>query len=348
MLRHIYQSKIPIMPDMHSTSKIGITTTVPLEIILAAGYTPVDLNNLFMSRDSLHLVHQAETQGFPRNLCAWIKGIYSVALQEGISQMVAVTQGDCSNTQALIEMLSLEGVRVFPFAYPYDRDEELLRLQMERFLKSLGCSWEKAHAMKERLDVIRRKVHRIDRMTWDEGVVTGFENHSYQVSCSDMQGDPDSFEAQIDRFMDELCTRERMPEKVRLGFIGVPPIFTDLYPLIESLEGRIVFNEVQRQFSMPGCGQGEDLVEQYRRYTYPYDVFARIADIREQLTVRRIDGLIHYVQSFCFHRLEDLIVRKSIRLPVLTLEGDNPGRIDARTRIRIESFLQVLKERKGV
>ncbi|MEW6382222.1 MAG: 2-hydroxyacyl-CoA dehydratase family protein [bacterium] len=327
--------------------KIGITTTVPLEIILAAGYAPVDLNNLFMSRDSLHLVHQAEIQGFPRNLCAWIKGIYSVALQEGISQMVAVTQGDCSNTQALIEMLSLEGVRVIPFAYPYDRDEELLRLQMERFLKSLGCSWESALAMKERLDAIRLKVHRIDRMTWDEGVVSGFENHYYQVSCSDMQGDPESFEAQVDQFLDEICTRERMPEKIRLGFIGVPPIFTDLYSLVESLEGRIVFNEVQRQFSMPACGQGEDLVEQYRRYTYPYDVFARIADIREQLAVRRIDGLIHYVQSFCFHRLEDLIVRKSINLPVLTLEGDNPGRIDARTRIRIESFLQVLKERKG-
>jgi len=329
--------------------KIGITTTVPLEIILAAGFVPLDLNNLFISHNnSLHLVHEAEIQGFPRTLCAWIKGIYSAARREKISQIVAVTQGDCSNTQALIEMLSLEGIRIVPFAYPYDRDRELLRLQMERLRQALGCSWEEAMAMKERLDTIRRKVHQIDRLSWADGggVVSGFENHYYQVSCSDMQADPEKFEAKVDQFLAELSTRSRMEEKVRLGFIGVPPIFTDLYPLIESLEGRVVFNEVQRQFSMPGCGQGEDLVEQYLRYTYPYDIFARIADIKEQIAVRRIDGLIHYVQSFCFHRLEDLIVRKSIHMPILTLEGDNPGQIDARTRIRIESFLQVLKERK--
>jgi benzoyl-CoA reductase/2-hydroxyglutaryl-CoA dehydratase subunit BcrC/BadD/HgdB len=371
--------------------KIGITTTVPLEIILAGGCTPVDLNNLFMSRDALQLVHQAEIQGFPRNLCAWIKGLYSVALQEGISQMVAVTQGDCSNTQALIEMLSLEGVRIIPFAYPYDRDEELLKIQMERILRAFNCSWKEALAMKERLDKIRKKVHIIDRMTWDDGVVTGFENHYYQVCCSDMQGDVEAFESAIDQFMNELSARKKIEEKVRLGFVGVPPIFTDLYSQIESQGGRIVFNEVQRQFSMPvsmtassACGQGENpgdvyqgknmvehryqeenpadrhqeeslvdryqgesLVEQYRNYTYPYDVFARITDIREQIRVRRIDGLIHYVQSFCFHRLEDLIIRKSISsLPILTLEGDNPGKLDARTRIRLESFVQLLKERK--
>jgi len=27
---------------------IGITTTVPIEILMAAGYKPVDLNNLFI------------------------------------------------------------------------------------------------------------------------------------------------------------------------------------------------------------------------------------------------------------------------------------------------------------
>ena len=28
--------------------KIGITTTVPIEVLLAAGYQPVDLNNVFI------------------------------------------------------------------------------------------------------------------------------------------------------------------------------------------------------------------------------------------------------------------------------------------------------------
>ncbi len=28
---------------------VGITTTIPIECLIAAGYTPVDLNNLFIS-----------------------------------------------------------------------------------------------------------------------------------------------------------------------------------------------------------------------------------------------------------------------------------------------------------
>lgn len=325
--------------------KIGITTTVPIEIVLAGGCIPIDLNNLFLSQDSLRLVHQAEIQGFPRNFCAWIKGIYAVTLQEKISHIIAVTQGDCSNTQALMETLSIEGVKTIPFAYPYDRDKDLLKLQMERLLRVFNCSFQRAMAIKERLDKIRKKVHTIDQLTWNEGLVTGFENHFFQISCSDMQGDPEKFEMRVDKFLEEISLRAPLQNRIRLGYIGVPPIFTDLYSFIESQEARVVFNEVQRQFAMPECGQGEDLVKQYLKYTYPYDVFARITDIKEQIRIRQIDGVIHYVQSFCFHRLEDLIIRKALSIPILTLEGENPGKLDARTKIRLESFLQMLNGR---
>ncbi len=325
--------------------KIGITTTVPIEIVLAGGCIPIDLNNLFLSQDSLRLVHQAEIQGFPRNFCAWIKGIYAVTLQEKISHIIAVTQGDCSNTQALMETLSIEGVKTIPFAYPYDRDKDLLKLQMERLLKAFNCSFQKAMDTKGRLDKIRQKVHTIDQLTWNEGLVTGFENHFFQISCSDMQGDPEKFEMRVDKFLEEISLRAPLQNRIRLGYIGVPPIFTDLYSFIESQGARVVFNEVQRQFAMPECGQGEDLVKQYLKYTYPYDVFARITDIKKQIRIRQIDGVIHYVQSFCFHRLEDLIIRKALSIPILTLEGENPGKLDARTKIRLESFLQMLNGR---
>ncbi len=47
---------------------IGITTTVPTEVLLAAGYQPVDLNNLFISDpDPERLVDIAEPAGFPIN-----------------------------------------------------------------------------------------------------------------------------------------------------------------------------------------------------------------------------------------------------------------------------------------
>jgi hypothetical protein len=32
-----------------SGTKVGLTTTIPVEVLLAAGVTPVDLNNLFIS-----------------------------------------------------------------------------------------------------------------------------------------------------------------------------------------------------------------------------------------------------------------------------------------------------------
>ena len=34
---------------MMGMAKIGITTTVPIEVIYAAGHVPVDLNNVFVS-----------------------------------------------------------------------------------------------------------------------------------------------------------------------------------------------------------------------------------------------------------------------------------------------------------
>ena len=60
--------------------KIGFTTSIPVEVIYAAGKVPVDLNNLFISsKDASHHIDNAECDGFPRNMCSWIKGIYTAA-----------------------------------------------------------------------------------------------------------------------------------------------------------------------------------------------------------------------------------------------------------------------------
>jgi benzoyl-CoA reductase/2-hydroxyglutaryl-CoA dehydratase subunit BcrC/BadD/HgdB len=59
-----------------------------------------------------------------------------------------------------------------------------------------------------------------------------------------------------------------------------------------------------------------------------------------------VHGVIHYVQSFCFRQIEDLIVRHELPVPVLTVEGDKPGRVDARTRIRLDAFVEMLAQRR--
>jgi len=45
---------------------IGFTTSVPVEVIFAAGYRPVDLNNVFITDDNPgKLIEVAENAGFP-------------------------------------------------------------------------------------------------------------------------------------------------------------------------------------------------------------------------------------------------------------------------------------------
>jgi benzoyl-CoA reductase/2-hydroxyglutaryl-CoA dehydratase subunit BcrC/BadD/HgdB len=129
-------------------------------------------------------------------------------------------------------------------------------------------------------------------------------------------------------------------EGVRLGYIGVPPIIGDLFPRIEGLGGRTVFFEVQRQFAM--VSGSDDWIQRYLDYTYPYDIASRIRDIKEQTRVRRIEGIVHYVQSFCHRQIDDMIFRHELDLPILTIEGNLPGPMDERTQLRLEAFLDVL------
>lgn len=325
---------------------IGITATVPVEILFAAGRKPVDLNNVFIThREPDELVSRAEAAGFSHSLCSWIKGIYSAVLEFGIRDVIAVTGGDCSNTVALGEVLAGKGINVIHFEYPLSRDRAFLREQMDHLVKRLSTSWSEVGKAKSRLDRIRRKLDALDRLTYREGKVTGFENHWFLVSSSDFGGDADGFERKLDMFMEEAGGRPSMGQPVRLGYLGVPPIFNGFYELIESLGARVVFNEVQRQFSMP-CGR-EDILDQYLMYTYPYGAAARLADIETAIKERRLDGLIHYTQTFCYRQIYDLILRTALKVPLLTLEGDRPGRVDGRTGLRIETFIHMLMERKG-
>jgi len=325
-------------------NRTGFTTTIPLEILLAAGRIPVDLNNLFITGGrSLELIEAAEAQGFPRNICGWIKGIYGAVIESGIRELVAVTEGDCSNTRALMEVLSLHGITTVPFAYPHDRNPRALQEEIEKMMAHFGVGWDEVNRAGESLENVRKKISEIDRLTWEDGLVSGEENHYFQVASSDMNGSPETFEAEVDRFLHEISCRSPYQDSIRLAYVGVPPIIDDLYPFLESHGARVVFNETQRQFSMPyGI---RDLVERYRAYTYPYDIFFRLADIKQEIEKRRVDGVIHYVQSFCFRQIEDMVVRQQLSLPILTLEGDKPGSLDARTKIRIESFLELLGER---
>ena len=84
------------------------------------------------------------------------------------------------------------------------------------------------------------------------------------------------------------------------------------------------------------------LAEQYSAYTYPYDVFYRASRLAAELARRGARGVVHYVQSFCYRQIQDRLLRERLPLPVLTLECDRPGELDAGARTRVEAFLEAL------
>jgi len=321
---------------------VGITTTIPIEIVFAAGYIPIDLNNIFICGNNPNkMVEDAESAGLPRNICAWIKGIYSVVKKYDIRRIISVIQGDCSNNEALMEIFLSEGVEVFPFAYPHNRtDKQFLHDQLIRLAGALGVGYEKAEEMKKRLDEVRSIVHEIDRLTWRENIVTGEENHIWTVSTSDLTGDVVDFRERAKKFIHQALCRDSVDYDIRIGIVGIPPICEDLYQFLSSQGAHVVFNEIQRQFAMPY--HTEILVDQYSQYTYPYDIFSRIDDIQHAIKQRRISGIIHYVQSFCHRHIHDKIIRKHIQLPILTLDCDRPGPLDGAMKTRIEAFLEMI------
>ena len=321
--------------------RVGITSTVPVEVLLAAGAVPVDLNNLFITHPRREeFITRAEQDGFPANLCAWIKGIYGAVLAEGIKEVVGVTRGDCSSTEKLMEVLRLRGIATVPFAYPADRSREALAREIAQFADHFQVGPSALEAARGLLRCIRRKLARLDEMTWQEGKVSGQENHLWLVSASDFNGDPERFEQELDQFMAQAEKRPARTGTIRLGYVGVPPILDDLYEALEREGAAVVFNETQRQFAM--LDDSGELAEQYRRYTYPYDVQARVLDIRQEAKRRKLAGFVHYAQTFCHRQIEAIVFRETLGLPVLSLEADRPGPVDGRTRTRVQAFLEML------
>ena len=325
-------------------SKIGITTSVPVEVLIASGNVPVDLNNVFITNyDSLKQVELAEIDGFPRSICAWIKGIYaSVVSGCDIDSVVGVVEGDCSNTRGLIEVLEQKNIKTIPFAFPHSRDYETLDKNIRKFCEDLNTTKDDAIRVKKKLDKIREKVAYVDYLTWKENKVTGFENHIWQVSCSDFNQDYNKFDKDLDDFIKKVEKRESNNKKIRLGYIGVPPIFGDLYDFVRDFDAEIVYNEVQRQFTMADGIGNDDITKVYLDYTYPYNLNGRLCDIRNNIRRRNLDGIIHYTQAFCYRGIEDIIIKNKLDVPVLTIEGDRPSKLDARTKLRIESFIDML------
>lgn len=327
--------------------KIGLTTTVPVEILIAAGITPVDLNNIFvLSPDYSKYIDIAERDGFPKSLCAWIKGLYGTCLENGIKEIVGVHDGDCSNTKALTEILSMKGIKVYPFSYPNSHSLKDVKREINKFMELFNVTEAEVEKVRLKLNKVRKLGIEIDELTYKFSKSTALENHIYQISFSDLNGDLETFEASLKKAINEIKLRPKKEPKLRLGYIGVPPMTTDIYAFVENFNASFVYNEVQREFAFPRALKAKNIYEQYYDYTYPYDVEFRLEEVKRQIIERKIDGIIHYTQAFCYRALQDIVIKESLDIPVLNIEGDKLNKLDARTKLRLEAFLDMLLDSK--
>ncbi|HNW36732.1 MAG TPA: 2-hydroxyacyl-CoA dehydratase, partial [Candidatus Ozemobacteraceae bacterium] len=110
-------------PSTVPPDAFGITSSIPLEVPLAAGRRVFDLNNRFvLAPQAVQYVRRAEQDGYPRTCCAWIRGLYGLIRTTGIRRVIFVTGGDCSNTHAMMETLECELDELQTFSYPPARD----------------------------------------------------------------------------------------------------------------------------------------------------------------------------------------------------------------------------------
>jgi predicted CoA-substrate-specific enzyme activase len=333
-----------------STARVtGITGTLPIEVLLAAGRRVLDLNNAFVTAPSpLGLLDDAHRLGLAPTQCAWTRGIVGAAVSPGlVDEVVVVARGDCTQNRMLLDLLpALGGPPTLAFEFPPERGDVVrLRREIDRFAAALGVDVAAVQAAYDGLRPLRNALAELDRLTWQEGTVTGHENALLLVSATDLGGDRVTYEARVAALLQQAAQRSPRDWSHRVAVFGVPPIVPDLHDHLETRGAKVVLNETQRDFAQ--LEPADDPAVQYaERYAYAYSIHDRLAAFLPELRRRRVDGVVVYQQSFCHHNAEtEAVTRALAGVPLVVLEADGPAGLDAAARLRLDAFLAALPRR---
>lgn len=327
--------------------RVGLFSTVPVEVILAAGMVPQDVNNLFITNpDPGYLLRAADEAGVPRNLCAWTRGLYGATVANNLKAVVVVPCGDCSNNVTMAELLGRMGVRVIRFNYPVPGSDERGHLERElvELARKLGTTMAASSAMWEELKPVREMLRRVDVEGVAGGSIPAATARLLLLESTDFNGNPQLFSRRLSRGLDE-ASNAPSGGGPRIAVFGIPTILSDLGETLESMGARVVLWETERDFAM--VEPAESLLDQYLGYAYPRGLEARLARFLPLLAERKVDGVLINSQSFCHHNLELQRVEAALAaFPTLVLESDVPSGVAARDRVRLEGFLSLARSRR--
>lgn len=308
--------------------KIGITALVPPEIIFACGKAPYDVNNIIPA-----------SKKYPKNkLCAWtaIWQEMLVKREIAVDKLVVVAGGDCHNALVDGQKAAMSGIPTHFFFYPFDGNEEYLEAQLHNLCEFLGNIKESGKF--EEIKKLKRAGKEIDKKR-TSGRISSGDAFRLLISFSDLLGDLNEFEKALKIKENKIATSSRV------ALIGVPPIYHDFHAAAHALGLHIVFDELPYEFVRHKGSNIHEVAEDYCNYTFARPLDFRIGFLQKELEKRKVDGVIHYTQFACHHMLEDEVLRKNLDYPMLTIQGDLPGKTPEQIKLRLEAFREVIERR---
>lgn len=314
--------------------KIGITALVPPELIFACAGEPFDVNNVIPA-----------SKKYPRNkLCAWtaIWQEMLVKREIKIDSLIVVAGGDCHNALVDGQKVAMSGILTHFFFYPFDGDKEYLESQLYDLCDFLG-NIEYPEKFRE-IKRLKKTGQQIDKKRLS-GKISAGEAFRILISSSDLLGDLDEFKKTLDIKTPQPTTYLNTGNigVSRVALIGVPPIYHDFHDVAQSLGLHIVFDELPYEFVRHSGTDINEIARDYCDYTFARPLDFRIQFLQKELEKRKVDGVIHYTQFACHHVLEDEILRSKLDYPILTIQGDLPGKTPEQLKLRLEAFREVLE-----
>ncbi len=311
---------------MH-VQKIGITALVPPELIYGCGGVSFDVNNAI-----------PESKIYPRTkLCAWT-AIWKEMLinrQPKIDSLIVVAGGDCHNALVDGQKVAMSGIPAHFFFYPFDGDPEYLESQLLEVSEFLG-DIKYADKFKE-IRKLKELGQDIDKKR-SLGKISPCEAFRILISSSDLMGNPDKWRRAI-----SSARENNININNRVAMIGVPPIYHDFHDSAQSLGLQIIFDELPYEFIRHAGTDIKKIARDYCNYTFARPLYFRLDFLQKELEKRKVDGIIHYTQFACHHTLEDEIMRRELDYPILTIQGDLPGKTPSQIKLRLEAFREMLE-----
>ena len=106
-----------------------------------------------------------------------------------------------------MEVLETKGVNIIPFSFPESPGKADVRQALERLSATLGTNLTAAEKIREKLSPTRHHLEKLDEATWQDGTVSGFENHLWLVTSSDFNQDLTEYQRQLDALLASGETR---------------------------------------------------------------------------------------------------------------------------------------------